>query len=165
MLKVCISNQFMLKYVLAGRWFSSKENISFIKFDLHKDFILPIKSNRTAALSLDNKQKGLFIQVETLALEPNRTLPVYLKGAKFLVALCKQVFINKDNSKGILYLISGDIHLSYDQMTTICQKQWNIETFHKPVKSNSALLKSPARIIRTQSNYFPAPFYSMGKTC
>jgi len=123
MLKVCINNQLIFKYVLADTWFSSKENMSFIKLDLHKDFIIPIKSNRTIALSLENKQKGRFVRVDALPLKPNRTLSVYLKGVKFPVALCKQVFTNRDDSEGILYLVKSDIHLSYSQIMTIYQIQ------------------------------------------
>ena len=162
MLKVCVANKLLFKYVLADSWFSSKENMNFIKLDLHKDFLMPIKSNRTLAISMENKQKGCFVRVDSLLLE-NNPITVYLKGVKFPVTLWKQVFTNKDGSKGVLYLVSSDIHLPYDQITTIYKKRWNVETFHKSIKSNSALSKSPTKTVRTQSNHIFASIYAFYK--
>ena len=48
MLKVCQQNRLEYRYVLADSWFSSKENLSFIHNGLGKEFIIALKSNRTA---------------------------------------------------------------------------------------------------------------------
>jgi hypothetical protein len=78
---------------------------------------------------------------------------VYLKGVEFPVVLVKQVFINKDGSTGTLYLVSSDTSLTYTEITTIYQKRWNVEVFHKSLKQNAALEKSPTKTIRSQSNH------------
>ncbi|MCB0207828.1 MAG: transposase, partial [Anaerolineae bacterium] len=78
---------------------------------------------------------------------------VYLKGVDFPLLLAKQVFINKDGSTGTLYLISSDTSLTWFQVTAIYQTRWNVETFHKSLKQNAALEKSPTKTIRSQSNH------------
>jgi hypothetical protein len=64
MLKVCQQNRLEYRYVLADSWFSSKENLSFIHNGLGKEFIIALKSNRTAALSYEAKLQGGFHRPE-----------------------------------------------------------------------------------------------------
>jgi len=47
----------------------------------------------------------------------------------------KQVFKNKDERCGILYLACSDIELTYNQITTTYQKRLHYEVFHKSIKS------------------------------
>ena len=47
MLKVSCNNQLQFKYVLADSWFSSNENMMYIRHDCDKHFIMASKSNRT----------------------------------------------------------------------------------------------------------------------
>jgi hypothetical protein len=112
MLRVCQQNQLHYRYVLADNWFSSKENMSFIKVELKKDFIMALKSNRTVALSQEDKRQGHFVRVDALPLEDNTVLPVYIKGLAFPVMLARQVFTNKDGSSGVLYLAASDCQLT-----------------------------------------------------
>ncbi len=44
-------------------------------------------------------------------------------------------------------------------METIYQKRWNIEVFHKNIKSNTALAKSPTITILTQHDTHPKILY------
>jgi hypothetical protein len=143
-------NKIKLKYILFDIWFSSKENMEFIKVDLKKDFACAIKNNRTAALSYDDKRHGQFIKISDMDLKPGETRTVYLKGLEIPVIIAERVFTNKDHSIGELYLVSSDIELTYRQLTELYQKRWNIELFHKSIKQNAALEKSPTR---TQSNH------------
>ncbi len=163
MIAVCMNNRLSFKYVLADNWFSSKENMNFIRLDAEKDFIMGLKSNRVIALSKKDKRNGRFIRLNSLELKPGSTRAVYLKGVPFPLLLCRQVFKNKDKSEGVLYLVSSDVRLKYDQIATICQKRWKVETFHKSIKSNAGLAKSPTRTVRTQSNHFFASIYSFFK--
>jgi len=163
MLAICEKNQLKYKYVLTDTWFSSQENMTYIKIDLSKDFIMAIKENRLAAMSLEDKKEGNWVRIDSLPLEPNTTLTVYLKGLDFPVLLVKQVFTNKDDSEGVLYLVCSDTTLNYPQITTIYQKRWKVEEFHKSIKSNTALAKSPTRTVRTQSNHFFASIYAFFK--
>src|ERR1700712_4299857 len=69
------------------------------------------------------------------------------------VLLVRQVFTNKDSSTGMLNLVCSDLALDVEQVTTIYQKRWNVEVFHKSLKSNAGLAKSPTQTVTTQSNH------------
>jgi hypothetical protein len=163
MLRVCQHNQLRYRYVLADNWFSSKENMAFIKVDMGKDFVMSLKSNRTVALSLEDKRQGRFVRVDALPLEENTVVQAYIKGLSFPVLLAKQVFTNKDGGIGVLYLVTSDLLLDYDRLTAIYQKRWSVEVFHKSIKSNTGLARSPTHTVRTQSNHFFASIYAFFK--
>lgn len=152
MIDVCTQNQLVYDYVLADSWFSSKENMEHIR-KRKKHFLFAIKSNRTAALSLEEKRRGEFKQVSSIRLEEDQTQVVYLKGLNFPVLLLRQVFTNKDGSQGFIYLVCSDISLNYPRLTDIYQKRWRIEEYHKSIKSNMGLERSPTRTVRTQINH------------
>jgi hypothetical protein len=154
LLRQAVNNQIPFKYALNDRWFSSAENMNFIKQDLGKDFVMPIKSNRTLATSLEAKQKGRYQRVDTLSLELMQAVTVYLKGVKFALLLVTQVFTNEDGTTGILYLVISDTPLSGKEITTIVQKRWNVEPYHKSLKQNVSLEKSPTHTVRTQTKHF-----------
>jgi hypothetical protein len=77
--------------------------------------------------------------------------------------LCKQVFKNEDGSEGVLYLLSSDVTLDYERLTTIYQRRWKVEEYHKSLKVNTSLAKSPTKTIRTQSNHCFASIYAFVK--
>ncbi len=149
-----VKNQILFRFVLFDVWFASSENLMFIKHDCKKDVICPIKSNRKIALSLEDKINGQYKAVSTLEIEPHTELEIYLEGVDFPLKLVKQVFTNEDGSIGILYLISSDRTLSFDHITTIYQKRWNVECYHKSLKQNVSLAKSPTQTEKTQTNHF-----------
>ncbi len=146
-------NQICFKYVLFDSWFSSKDNLVLITTELGKHFVCAIKANRTIALSPADKLSGNFVQVSTLDFKPNELRLVYVKGIEFPVLLAKQVFTNKDGSVGVLYLVTSDTALTYEQLTNLYHKRWKIEECHKSLKQNVALEKSPTRTETTQKNH------------
>lgn len=154
MMLQAVINQVLFSLVLFDVWFASAENISFIKQKLNKDVICPIKANRKVALSLADKKAGRWVAVSTLEIKENSELEIYLEGVEFPLKLIKQVFTNKAESIGILYLISSDTTLSKNQMTTIYQRRWNVECYHKSLKQNVSLAKSPTHTEKTQTNHF-----------
>jgi hypothetical protein len=91
------------------------------------------------------------VRVDRLDLEAGKVMTIYLEGVDVLLSLVKQVFANEDGSIGILYLVTSDLDLNYDAITTLYRKRWNVEPYHKSLKQNAALEKSPTR---TQSNHF-----------
>lgn len=133
-------------------WFSAKENFEFIE-KKKKHFIAALKSNRLFATTLDKKYKGEFQRVDTLELSDKQSIRGYLKGYDKELLLVRRVFTNKDGSTGILNLICSDITLDGSTVSTIYEKRWKVEEFHKSLKHNSALAKSPTKTIRTQSNH------------
>src|SRR5215813_7251010 len=50
LLEAISRNQIPFKYVLSDVWYSSADNMRFIKHDLKKDFVMPLKANRKVAL-------------------------------------------------------------------------------------------------------------------
>jgi len=149
-----LRNQVVFKYVLNDVWFSAADNMNFVKKTLKKDFVMPLKSNRKLACSLSEKKNGRYQTVDTLELEPMKPVTVYLESVEFALLLVKQVFTNEDGSTGILYLVTSDTTLSGDGITTIYQKRWNVEPYHKSLKQNVSLEKSPTHTVTTQTNHF-----------
>jgi len=163
MLKACVKNNIKFNYVLNDVWYASSENMMLVKEKLKKDFIMPIKTNRKIALSQKDKLSGKYVTVSTLELKENTQQEIYLEGVSFPLLVIKQVFKNADGSEGVLYLVSSDLTLTYEQITTIYHKRWKVEEYHKTLKQHVNLCKSPTKTVRTQSNHIFASIYSFFK--
>lgn len=161
--RAIIDNQIKCRWFLADVWFSSNDNMEFIRFDLKKDFVMPIKTNRLVCMTAEEKRKGKFQQVETLDIQENIPQQIYIKELPFPVLLVKQVFRNENGSSGILYLVCSDTTVDAKTITEVYQKRWPIEEYHKSLKSNTGLAKSPTKTIRTQQNHFFASIYAYFK--
>ena len=55
MLGACGNNRLKFRYVLNDVWYSSSENMVHVKRNLEKEFIMPLKTNRKVALSLETR--------------------------------------------------------------------------------------------------------------
>jgi hypothetical protein len=154
LIKQAVSNRISFRFVLFDVWFASAENMVFLKHPQHRDFICPLKANRKVALSQADKQQGRYGRVDTLELEAQTTQEVYLEGVDFPLVLVKQVFTNEEGSVGIRYLVSSDTTLSFDALTTTYHKRWGVECYHKSLKQNVSLAKSPTQTVTTQTNHF-----------
>ena len=163
MLEVCIKNNINIKYVLNDVWFASSENMMYVKKEMKKDFVMPIKTNRKIALSKKEKLNGKYVTVNELELKEGTTYQIYLEAVEFPLLLIKQIFKNEDGSEGILYLVSSELTLTYDKITIIYQKRWKVEEYHKSLKQHVSLCKSPTRRVRTQSNHIFAAIYAFSK--
>jgi hypothetical protein len=153
MLQQAVTNQVPFRYVMNDVWYSSAENMRFVKQTLHKDFIMPLKANRKVALSLAAKLAGNYQRVEALLLEPNAVREIYLEGVEFPLFCTKQIFANEDGSGGVQYLVTSDPTLTTDGMTTLYRTRWHVEPYHKSLKQNASLAKSPTHTVRTQTNH------------
>jgi hypothetical protein len=154
LLQTAVNNRIPFKYVLNDVWFASAENMRFIHLDLKKHFVMPLKSNRKVALSLEDQQTGNFVGVETLEYLNNVPQQVYLEEVPFPLLLIRQVFTNEDGSQGILYLCTSDTTLNFEQIADLYQKRWQVERYHQSLKQNTALAKSPTQTLVTQANHF-----------
>lgn len=155
----CLKNKVQFGFVLADSWFASTENMHFI-VDKKKDFIFEIKSNRHAAMSKEDKLAGRWTYIKDLGLAGNSQQIVWLKGMKFPVSLIRQVFKNEDGSKGERYLVTNDLEMDFDQTTTIYKRRWKVEEYHKSLKQNAAIAKSPTKTVRSQSNHLFASLFA-----
>ena len=152
LLQRALNNKIPFRYVLMDVWFASKENFEYI-VKKKKAFIAGIKANRLFATSLEAKHQGRFQRVDALELKDKEAVRGYLKGYNKEVLLIRRIFTNKDESTGILNLVCSDTTLDGDQVATIYQKRWKVEEYHKSLKSNATLGKSPTKTIRTQINH------------
>ena len=154
LVRQAVKNLMVFTYVLSDIWFASAENMKFVKTTLKKEFVMPIKGNRKVALSVSDKQEGRYQRADTLEVEALTPVTVYLEEVPFPLLLVKQVFTNEDGSTGILDLVSSDTTLDGNGMTMLYQKRWNVEPYHKSLKQNASLEKSPTQTVTTQTNHF-----------
>ena len=153
LLRVCVHNQIKFRYVVNDSWYSSSDNMKMIKRDLKREFVMPLKSNRKVALSKEKKAAGQYRAVSELELPEALTCEIWLEEVPFSLSLTKQVFINEDLSQGILYLVTSDLALSSDQIQKLYQRRWSVEEYHKSLKQNVSLERSPTRTPTTQRNH------------
>jgi len=163
MMAAVARKQIPFRYVLADTWFACAENMLFIKQKLGKDFVMPLKTNRRVALSVQDKQRGRWVSLASLNLETDAPVTLYLESVPFPLVVSRQVFINEDGSQNILYLASSDVTLSATRLFTIYQKRWKVEEYHKSLKSNASFAKSPTKLPHTQSNHFFASIVAFVK--
>lgn len=162
MIQTCLANQLRFSYVLMDSWFAATENFEFI-VKHKKEFIAALKDNRLFAPSLEDKYQGRFIKVSEVALTDKQSVRGYLKGYEKEILLVRRVFTNKDGSTGELTLVCSNTTIDGDHVATIYQKRWKVEEFHKSLKSNAALAKSPTKTIKTQANHVFMAIYSVFK--
>ena len=161
MLRVA-QQQVAYRYLLADSWYASAENMNTV-LDLGHHFVLALESSRTVALSEEGRAAGKFQALDTLAFPDEQPLRVWLRSVESAVLVSRHVFTNKDQSQGVLYLVSSDTTLSYAQLTTIYQRRWKVEEYHKSLKQNTSLGKSPTKTPDTQANHFFASILAYTK--
>lgn len=166
LVRSCVKNmpfRYVLSPAYGGMWYASAENMKFIKQELERHFIMPLKSNRNVALSAQDKRRGQYVTVETLSFKDSATMRVYLEEVPFPLLLLRQVFTNKEGTTGTLYLVTSDTRLpSGRQHSRMPQCSISIKdggrSNNTTKRSNSpaerdALTRSPARTVVTQSTH------------
>lgn len=163
MLTTCVRNGIVFRYVLNDIWFASAENMVFVKESLQKDFVMPLKENRKVTREEPECPHRRYASVSDLDLKENVLETIWLEGVDFPLLLTKQVFTNKDDSTGVLYLVTSETTLIAEQIATLYQRRWKVEEYHKSLKSNLGFAKSPTRTVRTQSNHLFASLIAFVK--
>lgn len=152
-LAICVHNQMKFRYVINDVWYASADNMKFIVHVLKKHFVMPLKENRKVARSEADKQRGQYVAVNRLDLPEGTTREIWLEEVDFPLLLVNQVFTNEDGSTGTRYLVTSDLTLSYDRITALYHRRWSVEVYHKSLKQNASLEKSPTRTETTQRNH------------
>lgn len=155
MIAKAIANGLLFKYIIADSWFASVANVRFIK-QKQKIFIFDLQSNRLAVLNEADRQTGNWTRIDKVQIPNNKPVQVWLKDLEFPLLLTKQFFTNKDNSTGERFLVSNQLSLTDDQLTTIYKKRWSVEEYHKSLKQNVSIGKSPTRTEKPQTNHLYA---------
>jgi len=153
MLQRAVENDIKFEYVLADNWFGSRKNMEFINNEIDKKFIIGMKSNRLIAFSEEEHKKGQHQNINTLTIKDEEIREVWLKDLSFPVKLLKKVFKNGNGSVGTLYLVTNDFNLNADQTYEIYKKRWRVEEYHKSIKQNTSLARSPTKISISQRNH------------
>jgi hypothetical protein len=167
MIEQALANQLQFRYILADTCgsppgFSSAANMRFIH-QKKKQFIFDLKDNRLAALSEQDRHRGQWRRIDQLDLPEATPVSVWLKDVDIPLLLVKQVFRNQDLTTGIRFLVSNQLDLSADQFFSLYKKRWSVEEYHKSIKQNASIAKSPARTLTTQSNHLFAALFAYVK--
>ncbi|MBD2699145.1 transposase [Spirosoma sp. BT702] len=152
MLRQAHQNAVPFRYVLADSWYTNADNINLV-LSLKHHYLGAVKSNLEVALSKHDRANGKFVKISTLKLQPGTIQTVFIRSVQPPVVICGDVLPNKDGSVGELLLLSTDVMMSYQQLLTTYQKRWGIEQYHKSLKQNASLEKSPTRTHRTQATH------------
>ncbi len=158
----CVHNRLKFRYVLMDSWFAAKDNFELILAQ-GKHFVAVLKDNRLVALTETDKQQGRFVRVDSLRLADKQAVRGWLKGFDHEVLLVGRVFTNKDGSTGRLSLVCSDLTCDGERVADLHHKRWKVEDYHKSLKSNAALAKSPTRTLRTQQNHVFLAIYAVFK--
>ena len=151
LVKTAHLNQVLFKYVLSDSWYTNADNIKHV-LALNKHLIGAVKSNLEVALSKADKRAGKFQKISQLNLQLG-ALVVYLRSVDTPLLLCKDIFVNVDGSEGILYVVSTDTSLTFQQTLASYQKRWGVGEYHKALKNNASIQKSPTKSMPTQANH------------
>ncbi|AUD03751.1 IS701 family transposase [Spirosoma pollinicola] len=152
MVRQAHQNSVPFRYVLADSWYTNSDNINLV-LSLKHHYLGAVKSNLEVALSKHDRANGKFVKISSLKLQPGTVLTVFIRSVASPVAICDDIFPNKDGSVGELHLLTTDVTMTYQQLLTTYQKRWGIEEYHKSLKQNASLEKSPTRTHRTQANH------------
>ena len=148
------NNEVKYRYVLFDKWFASTKNLVFIEEVLKKKFVCPIKSNRKIALTLEERNKGKYVNISTIDIKGGSSRLIFLEGYEKPLRLIKQVVKNGDDGESTyLYLVTNDIGLSFDEILQIYKRRWKIEEYHKSLKQNLHIEHSPTKVETSQRNH------------
>jgi hypothetical protein len=146
--------------VLCDSWYVNAQNINYL-LSIKKNILGALKSNIEVALSKEDRAQGKFIKISQVKLNPGDLKEVYIRSVTAPVLICKDIFINEDHSEVALYLLCSDLRKSYQPACPVgrfiistYQERWGIEDYHKSLKNNTSLQKSPTRTVQTQKTHF-----------
>ena len=100
-----------------------------------------------------DRNKGQWTGLDKLALQAEQPVKVWIKDLEIEVLLSKFVFTDKGSSTGEMYPVSNDLSLWAEKFQTLYRKRWNVEKYHKSLKQNTSLAKSPTRTVKTQTSH------------
>ena len=153
LLRAAHKNAVQFAFVLCDSWFTNSENINYV-LSIKKNLLGAVKSNLEVALSKLDRANGKFVKISTLSLNPGDRREVYIRSVERPILICRDIFVNKDGSTGELHLLCTDLTKSYQFVLTTYQERWGIEDYHKSLKNNASLQRSPTKTVQTQRTHF-----------
>lgn len=61
-----VKNHIKWKYILADSWFGSNKNLNYIHYEITRNFIIGIKSNRLIAMTAEDEKSGQYQKLSSL---------------------------------------------------------------------------------------------------
>ena len=148
-----------VSHITADSWFCCGETLEFIH-QKNKKYVFAIKSNRKVFLTLKDREKKIGCSLKLAELEDNTPTPFFINNVNHKVYIMKKTFKNGDGKLGVLFLVTNDKELSNVDLYSIYQKRWGIEVFHKSVKNNTSLAKSPVSSQKAQRNHIFCSYFA-----
>jgi hypothetical protein len=113
------------------------------------------------------RKKGIG-RLDQLKVPQEQPVNVWIKDVEFPVRIFKQVYSNKDGTRGQRFLVSNDLTLTGGQFRTLYKKRWGVveplvREYHTSLKQNTSIENSPAHTERTQSNHLFAAIFAYVK--
>jgi len=153
MLKRAVNKGFSPLYVLFDTWYSSIENLKFIR-SLKLKFICSVACNRKVSVT-----KGAYISVQDLQLTKKQVMKVWLKEFGF-VLVCK--IVAADGSE--THLVTNDLALTnHHDFTGHFDQRWDIEEFHRGIKQTTGIEKCYSTKAQSQKTHIFAAFRAFVK--
>lgn len=147
LLKRALRRGFSPRYILFDSWYSSLENLKFIRSKGLK-FICNLKSNRIISCN------RVPMPISGLKLTNKQVRKVWLKGFGHIL-VCRVVALNGDST----YLATNDLSLSvYKTFTSHFQQRWNIEEFHRGIKQTTGIEKCYSTKSQSRKTHIFAAF-------
>ena len=88
LVRACGDNQIPFRYVLNDVWYASVENMTLIHTERHKRFVMPLKPNRSVALSEADRQAKQYVPLDALTWQEGRVRRrIWPKGLTFPVVV------------------------------------------------------------------------------
>lgn len=149
------------EWVMADSWYANTQNMREIETKHKKAFLFGLKSNRKVALSQGQVRRKDFIKLADLSLQPGEVRTIWLDRLPFPLYVCKEIYVNENQSIGELFLVTNRAAMTYQQMISLYPERWRIEPSHKSIKNNASLQASPTKVPRTQANHIFASFCAL----
>jgi len=121
--------------------------------DLKIHFSLALKRIHNVALSTEDNAQGKYQRIDQLEVLVGNIQIISLEGVLFPINLIREVFTNHEGSTAVPYLVTSDLALDADPIIPICQKRWKVEEYHRSLKQNATLAKSPTRTETTHQAF------------
>lgn len=149
------------EWVMADSWYANPGNMRYLVKKLKKDFIFGMKANRNVALSKGQARRKDCIKLADLDLQPGEVRQVWITRLPFPLYVAKEIYVNKDQSTGELFLVTNRAGMTYQHMISLYPERWRIEPSHKSIKNNASLSLSPTKVPNTQANHIFAAFCAL----
>lgn len=159
LLASCKANRIKYKYVLNDTWYTNAENMNFVVEDMGKHFVMAAKENLVVMICDEDDKIRWSGKISELEIEEGQVCEVYISGVDFALYVSKHIFKNENGTTGTLHLCSDDKTLTSDQTLAVYQERWPIEEFHKSLKQNASLAKSPTSSPACQIKHILCSFY------